>query len=551
MIRAFFNKNLRYWHTIRYLRPVQIIGRIQHRFRRVKADLSAYEGRSVLSSNWIQPARRNQRMVGVQKFCFLNECHEISEKGDWNKVERTKLWLYNLHYFDDLTAFDADRRIAWHCNLIRRWVDENPPGQGNGWEPYPSSLRIVNWIKWALADNPLEDCWVHSLAVQVRFLSKNLETHLLGNHLFANAKALLFAGLFVDGDEAREWYETGCKLVERELPEQVLTDGGNFELSTMYHLIFLEDLLDLINLHRAYDRPLPVGLEERIAPMFNWLVTMCHPDGEISFFNDAAIGMTPSVREIQEYGIRLRLFELLATEDKKNGVTMLGASGYTRVQMGNAVALIDRAAVGPDYLPGHAHADTLSFELSLFGQRLVVNSGTSVYGVGADRGQERGTAAHATIVIDGQDSSEVWGGFRVARRASVFDCTENQFEGVIRLSACHNGYKRLPGKPVHCREWVFEEGLLTIHDKITGNGIHQVMSVMPLHPDVEIRAVEDDRAVFSIAGKELVVTVEGNGKLNSVKSNYHPEFGLSVNNWQLIFRSSAALPVEIITRIRW
>ena len=29
------------------------------------------------------------------------------------------------------------------------------------------------------------------------------------------------------------------------------------------------------------------------------------------------------------------------------------------------VAIIDVAKIGPDYLPGHGHADTLSFELSI------------------------------------------------------------------------------------------------------------------------------------------------------------------------------------------
>jgi uncharacterized heparinase superfamily protein len=221
------------------------------------------------------------------------------------------------------------------------------------------------------------------------------------------------------------------------------------------------------------------------------------------------------------------------------------------VQLGNAVALIDRAAVGPDYLPAHAHADTFSFELSLFGQRLIVNSGTSVYGVGSERQQERGTAAHSTIVIDDQNSSEVWGGFRVARRARVFDCSENQCEGVTRLSACQNGYKRLQGKPVHCREWVFEEGQLTINDEITGKGIHQVESVLPLHPDVEMRAVEGNQVVLGIMGNEVVVTVEGDGDLGVAMSKYHPEFGLSVANKQLVFCSSLMLPIKITTRIRW
>ncbi|MEN9780004.1 MAG: hypothetical protein RL014_1152 [Pseudomonadota bacterium] len=91
-------------------------------------------------------------------------------------------------------------------------------------------------------------------------------------------------------------------------------------------------------------------------------------------------------------------------------------SGYVRLDNGPAVALLDVAPVGPDYLPGHAHADTLSFELSVGAQRVLVNSGTSCYGSSAERLRQRGTAAHNTVVVNGQDSSEVWGGFRVARR---------------------------------------------------------------------------------------------------------------------------------------
>ena len=76
----------------------------------------------------------------------------------------------------------------------------------------------------------------------------------------------------------------------------------------MYHIIFLEDLLDLVNIHKAYDRSLPEGVEQRIEPMFHWLKTMCHPDGEISFFNDAALGVTPSVDEIRDYLDRISGF---------------------------------------------------------------------------------------------------------------------------------------------------------------------------------------------------------------------------------------------------
>jgi len=138
-------------------------------------------------------------MLALERFVFLNEEGKLSGPDSWNDPSREKLWLYNLHYFDDLNAVGASERLDWHRALIQRWVVENPPTKGNGWESYPLSLRIVNWVKWGLQGNAMEPDWLDSLAVQVRFLRKRLEVHLLGNHLFANAKALVFAGLYFSG----------------------------------------------------------------------------------------------------------------------------------------------------------------------------------------------------------------------------------------------------------------------------------------------------------------------------------------------------------------
>ena len=536
-----------YWHTLRYLRWIQIQERLRKRFYSPKIDLSSFEPVRVCTDDWLQSANRSQRIVGSDTFLFLNEKRSVVFQSDWNNTDWEKLWLYNLHYFDDLTAVGSEQRTAWHQALIQRWIDENPAGQANGWEPYPSSLRIVNWIKWSLAGNILEDSWQYSLAVQVRYLSQNLETHLLGNHLFANAKALCFAGLFFDGEEANGWYKTGFQLIEREVVEQLCDDGGNFELSTMYHITFLEDLLDLINLHRAYSRAVPAGVESSISPMLKWLQAMCHPDGEISFFNDAALGITPAVSEIMDYAGRLGFL----TQSVKDGLVDLPSSGYSRIAMGDVVALIDRAAVGPDYLPGHAHADTLSFELSLFGKRVVVNSGTSAYGTGGQRQIERGTANHSTVLIDGENSSEVWSGFRVARRAYVTERVNRENEQSIRLSACHNGYKRLKGKPQHCREWLFEDNALLIADHITGKGEHQAIAIFPLHPDVVLQNACFNLCFLLVDGKQVRVEFEGNGELEVVDSSYHPEFGLSIANQQLHYKVKMILPIEITTRISW
>ena len=63
---------------------------------------------------------------------------------------------------------------------------------------------------------------------QIRYLSKNLEWHILGNHLLTNAKSLIFAGLFFEGNEARKWLKTGIKILEDQLDEQVLERWRSF-----------------------------------------------------------------------------------------------------------------------------------------------------------------------------------------------------------------------------------------------------------------------------------------------------------------------------------
>src|SRR5690606_13087772 len=134
----------------------------------------------------------------------------------------------------------------------------------------------------ALGDaNALKSAAVHSLAMQARYLRRRLEIHLLGNHLWANAKALVFAGAFFTGDESAGWLHKGAALIGRELDEQILPDGGHFERSPMYHAIVLEDVLDLLQLDRAFPRVLPAALVARlrgvVGPMLRWLRVMTHP----------------------------------------------------------------------------------------------------------------------------------------------------------------------------------------------------------------------------------------------------------------------------------
>jgi uncharacterized heparinase superfamily protein len=457
---------------------------------------------------------------------FQNEI-DVLQARDWQDPQLSHLCQYNLHYFDDLRAQSAEQRTVWHRALIQRWVNENPPMDGPGWEPYPLSVRIVNWIQWSLAGNELTVAQRDSLAQQVRCLSQQLEFHLLANHLFANAKALLFAGVYFEGEEAKRWLTRGSRLLQQEIREQVLPDGGHFELSPMYHSLILEDLLDLLQLRRVFpDVPqLAWGssLPDTVLRMRRWLKTMTHPDGQIALFNDAACNVAPSPWQLEQYAHQLGLGPV---PDPHHGLTHLAESGYVRIQNEDLIVLLDVARIGPDYQPGHAHADTLSFECSWGDDRVIVNSGTSCYGVSAERLRQRSTSAHNTVEVDGQDSSEVWSGFRVARRAVPFDLEIDESAGGYVVGCSHSGYRRLPGRVTHRRQWSVTRARLRVQDSLTGH-FQTAVSRFRLHPDWQAAGESlPDEFSFERAGRRLGVLVAGaQGRLSP--SSYHPEFGLS------------------------
>ena len=414
-------------------------------------------------------------------------------------------------------------------------MEENPPARGTGWEPYPISLRVVNWIKWVLAGNELPPACLQSLAVQLRWLHDRLEYYLFGNHLFVNAKALVFGGCFFSGAEADRWLACGLEILRREIPEQILPDGAQFELSPMYHSLALEDMMDLRNITIAYAQAITPEWKTCqsawwacIGRMRAWLAAMTHPDGDIGFFNDAATGIAPAPAELEAYAARLGLTR---PASPRTGMIVLPDSGYIRVEQDGAVALVDVARIGPDYMPGHGHADTLSFELSIGGQRVFVNSGTSQYGLSRERLRQRGTAAHNTVVIAGENSSQVWSGFRVARRARPVDLAIER-ESAVKISCAHDGYRWLAGALRHSRRWSFQAHSLTVEDRVAGRGDRAAQARFHLHPDISVseEAVAGARPCHFLllpGGGEVSITASG-GHVRVEPATWHPAFGWTV-----------------------
>ncbi|MEZ8943714.1 heparinase II/III family protein [Vibrio sp. 10N.247.311.12] len=474
---------------------------------------------------------------------FLNQKGNVKCSADWNCDSKPKLWLYNLHYFDDLSSQDGITRCYLHHQFIEKWIEDNPPCHGNGWEPYPISLRLVNWVKWCSVQTEVPPKYLKSMLEQANVLTQQLEYHILGNHLFANAKALTFVGAYLRGENSSQLLALGIRLLNEELAEQFLEDGAHFELSPMYHEILLWDLLELIDLANTSKRNeliacLPYWIKIAEKALF-WLSSMIHGDGEVSFFNDAAIGIARAPQQIFFYAqsLGLKFAEL------EQRLITNQSSGYSRISFPAYAVIFDHANVGPDYLPGHAHADTLSFELSMGKQRVFVNSGTSLYGTSVERVRQRQTAAHNTVSVAGIDSSQVWSGFRVAKRAYAdLDKVSNAGQHV-HLVASHNGYMQQNPKVTHTRALDFAPDSLVINDTLSKEA--PACFHLHLHPEVDvIRLSESELKIMH--GNELLCVFISSEPIVIKDSSWHPEFGKTIENKKIeIAFASGHLRTEI------
>lgn len=382
------------------------------------------------------------------EFQILNKAVKFEGKVDWDYPEHGKLWTYNLNYFDylldpQLSQETGLKLIHDYCASITK----------NGDEPYPTSLRGINWIKFLSQNKIDEDAINQRLYVDYIRLYQRPEYHIMGNHLLENGISLLFGAFFFTNEN---FFSKANEIITSELKEEILQDGGHYELSPMYHCIILQRLLDCIALlennqvFNAQDKLL-VLIKERASKMTSWLEQITFSNGDIPLVNDAAIGIAPIANELLSFAEKLGL---------KPTVLSLKESGYRKLTCGQLEVLVDVGQIGPDYIPGHAHADTFNFILYHLGKPVIVDTGISTYNIGAQRDLERSTAAHNTVVVNGRDSSEVWAGFRVAKRAKtkVLRDTSN------KVVATHNGYSKLG--VTHQRQFEIVGDKFTITDDI-------------------------------------------------------------------------------------
>jgi len=466
---------------------------------------------------------------------FLNQSRRLGRPVDWNP-EAPALWTFNLHYFEYLDELPRAEQKA----LCREWVEANSVGREPAWHPYPTSRRIINWCKADFEDADLR----RSLYRQAAFLSKSTETHLFGNHLLENARALLFAGCYFDGDEPALWKEQGLTLLRDQADEQILDDGGHFERSPMYHALMLEGYVDASNL-------LPPGhpdqefLTEIVRRMSDFLVSMTHPDGRIALFNDAAHRIAPSTEEIVDYVRRV-------TGYRPKRQQAFAQTGYFRMDHGPLCFIIDGGAIGPDYLPAHAHADIFSYELYLGDVPFIVDAGTYGYDSGLMRSYVRSTKAHNTVCVDGVDQAECWSSFRVARRYAPEDVTLQQHGNTVVFDGCFTGYAHLIGDGIVHRRCVRarrRQGQVQVTDYVGGDGVHTVTSRLHLHPEVSVRPHERGCCLANRGRSLELSTVDSQVRLE--EEWYCPEFGIRKKASVLVMQRRRRLPLQLRHTIQY
>jgi len=525
------NRFFLYLITIRYLKFKQFAWQLWYRCRpKIKLKTKIAPGTNNPKHQWYFSVNRPKK-IKKNKFEFIGFSADISQPECWNNFEYPKLWHYHIHYFHDILNYTSSlSEINW-LDILIKWAKYNPPMTKNSWEPYPLSLRIVNWIIWELQNSLLPSELVNHLYNQCIALTKQIEWHIDANHLWANAKALVFAGCFFKDSE--HWYQHGMNLINRELQKQFYPDGGHIELSPMYHALITNDLLELIALHRLYAKVYPSQWTMRVKRMLAWCQTVTHPDGEYGFFNDCIFNIAPTYENLTKLAASLQLHVTSPSNY---------ASGYVKLSGSNYTLLADTAEIGCHYQPGHAHADHLCFELSYNHQRIIVNSGISTYENQPLRHWQRSTSAHNTVTIDHKNSSQIWHAFRLAKRAKII----NRHYSKNLIAATHDGYSRLFRPVYHSRQWHCQDRQIAITDHIQGKSTHTIDLYCYFHPACQLKIEFNKIYVFVEKTCVATLTFPEHAEIKLNTGYWYPDFGKSLANQNIQINFSKILLPYII-----
>ena len=523
------------YHTLKHLRVKQLFYQCWCRLRKRRLVIVDCPF-DIKRKWWVKPIGKPNSLLTNGSFEFVNI---RSRYTSWNEQRYGNLWTYNLNYMDWLhqEGLDYKTGAAW----IDRFVEEQTEIH-LGMDPYPIALRSINWIKfisqhWDKIYPEQRKKWNDSLYSQILHLEKRLEYHLLGNHLLENLYALFIASLYFEDERL---YKKVYKLLLRELDEEILSDGAHYELSPMYHCILLDRLLDCYNFssqnicfegQEQVTQKLKI-YAQRMLGHLDSIVYSCGCDGEktIPLLNDSACGISPTYDELCNYASRLGIaFHNIP----------LGECGYRKLTNERMEAIVDVGNITASYQPGHTHADTFNFELRIDGTPFIVDTGISTYNKTNRRQYERSTNAHNTVSVEGRNSSEVWGGFRVGRRARVKILADTP----NKVKASHDGFKKaleFGEQCVHERTFDMLTNKWRVIDNVTGG--KPAIAYLHLSPEVKIELCNNDKVQTSVAD----ICFRGASKIEILDATVSKEYNIFEETKKIAVHFCDTLETEII-----
>jgi len=430
-------------------------------------------------------------------------------------------------------ALTGDERFAQEiAHELDDFVEANPIGIGINFTcTMDVAIRALNWaIGLELVHGSVtldQKFWQRAYGAMYDtgvFTRANLENNyeVTSNHFLSNVVGLWYLGaVFADLPAGQEWLAFARQSLEQEMTVQVLPDGADYESSVPYHRLVAELFLGSSRLADFRGEPLSAAYRERLRDMVTFLATVTRPDGLMPQAGDADDG-------------RLHVMNGCDAASPQDGrhlfgpaAVMFGDAGWAGLG-GEAAAweaawwgldadaeacpvptpasrlfpdaglavmragaqhylLASNGIVGTKGFGNHKHNDLLSFEYHPSGIPLVVDPGSYTSDFDA-RNLFRCTASHNTVQVDGLEQNELkpeWI-FRLFETSNAEHVAFADTAQYVEYTGRHHGYERFEFPVTHERALRLskDDGALTITDRLTGRGEHDLRWHFHLAPGV-------------------------------------------------------------------
>lgn len=441
------------------------------------------------------------------------------------------VWELNRHYHLVTLAkayyLTGDETYAEEvCRQIECWIDDNQPFIGINWySALELSIRLISWV-WTVGfiwesksfTTAIQGRILPSIYLQASFINRHLSKYSsANNHLIGEAAGLFIIGtIFSDFKEAEKWVNKSAKILLEEALKQINPDGSPGEQATEYLLFVLDFYFLVIRLANRNNFHFSQTMLQRIRKACDFLDQLQDSGDNIPLFGDSDDGRASYLSEKvshcsfisiadsvldsgsskvdDEYGFWLlgpKKSEKPPTgfQDKRRESKLFEDGGVAVLKNKKATLYFDCGPLGYGSMAAHGHADALSLVLTVGGQPVFIDPGTYLYhNARTWREYFRGTSAHNTIRIDGQDQATAAGTFIWSRH---FSCRVLSFESdgkSDQLTAEHDGYVHLKDPVIHRRTIKFDKtsNCIQIHDIVDCEDTHLVEQYFHVAPECEV-----------------------------------------------------------------